>query len=116
MEISLAAGDALGEREGIAGLYQHMQTPALDLCSLAGSFDDLGHLWHESLVRARSDEPSTELLGALTDSSTELLERRETLLRMRHRVLDAPRELVQTSLENAPFGLRVGRERLEAAA
>lgn len=42
MEISLAPGNSLGERQWIAGLDQHVQPPALDFLALAVSFDDLG--------------------------------------------------------------------------
>ena len=31
VQVSFAAGEALGERKGIARLHQHVQPPALDL-------------------------------------------------------------------------------------
>ena len=50
MEIGFARGEALGERQGIAGLDQHMEPPALDLRAFAGvNVCDLGHLVHGSL-------------------------------------------------------------------
>src|SRR4029079_244229 len=53
MEVGLASCQLLGERKGIAGLDQHMKTPAFDLRSLSFvlHFDRLG-LGHASLLVA----------------------------------------------------------------
>jgi len=57
VQVCLAAGEALGERERIPGLDQDMQTPALDL------WGDLDQLGHRAWVRAYLDEPFRAKVG-----------------------------------------------------
>src|SRR5436190_11536135 len=57
MEIGVAVGDLLGERQRIAGLDEHMEPPALHLGALVvWGLDYLGH--QATVVRLFLDEPS----------------------------------------------------------
>jgi hypothetical protein len=58
VQVRLAVGDLLGQREGVAGLDQDVQSPACDLVALAlVLFDDLGHVAHWREIRLLLDEP-----------------------------------------------------------
>src|SRR5438105_4002020 len=66
MEVGLATGEALGERQRVASFHQDVQAPALDLGPLAPF--DLGCLdpvAHGASVRLPRDEPSRAKVGAL---------------------------------------------------
>ena len=68
MEVGLRVGEALGERERVTGLDQHVQAPALDLQSFAEiGLDRLGHITHAFPVRADKDEPSRGKLETITE-------------------------------------------------
>src|SRR5437763_14587764 len=58
VQVGLAMGELLGQRERVAGLDQHVQSPACDLVALClVVFGYLGHFAHWPEIRPVLDEP-----------------------------------------------------------
>src|SRR5438105_128003 len=121
MEVGLAAGEALGERQRVAGFHQDVQAPALDLGPLAPF--DLGCLdpvAHGASVRLPRDEPSRAKVGALPThfgQSGELTgARAEALARTREQLVHTPRELGEAGLEHRSLRVRLRHQGLGTAA
>src|SRR5439155_5088290 len=63
VEVGLALSDSLRKRQGIAGLDQDVQPPALDLAALVVDALDRRHGIHVALFLLPVDEPSRSKLG-----------------------------------------------------
>ena len=112
MQVGLARGEPLGERERVAGLDQHVQPPALDLRALADlRLCDLGHLAHGSVVGSSSLRRTLHVFVGRKTFGIRDQVRGAALERACG--FHAAQELLEPRLDHRPFGLGVGAELLE---
>src|SRR6187551_1874635 len=116
MQVGLATGELLGEWERIPGLDENVQTPALDLRPLRLVL----HLDGLSLTHAQAPVLDPSFVLHQTNPPPRSWRRfvwlgtsdhgREAVFRLRHCLVDPPRELLQACLEDAALGLGLGLE------
>src|SRR5262245_8432674 len=123
MEIRLARGQALRQRQRVARLDQDVKAPALDLRALvAVVFEDLGHLAHASRVRAPIDEPCQALLACRmahdpsVSAGAKALELRDSLPCQPGELVGPPAQLLEARLEDCTLRFHVGGELRQAAS
>jgi hypothetical protein len=109
VQVGFAAGQPLGEREGIPGFHEHVQAPAFDLRLVAAvRLDDLCRLSHD-LIRSPSHRRTLPRFVGWEAVS-------QTALGTRERLIYALCQLSEPGVEDCSLGLCVGPKRLQAPA